>query len=234
MRFLALDLVYGHRVDSAMYEYLLDGGMTREEYHFFMETRLRRHCVLGTDYYPANERRVAPDGSRREAGETLGYDDIVRQYYERYQLPVMHTETSAPEGLTSSEAVQWLWKEWANALRVRNNGIPLVGFTWFPLIDHVDWSESGRSAPCGPEGQINPTGLYDINRVRRPVGDAYRQLIRDWRRLLPAQSFCLLMPITLPSEFEEPMAERRREIIHRYFAQQPSGMPPNPFAAAGA
>lgn len=230
MRFLALDLVYGHRVDSGMYEFLLDNGMTREEYRYFMETRLGRHCVLGTDYYPANERRVAPDGSRRAAGETLGYDDIVVQYHKRYGLPVMHSETSAPEGLSSDGAVQWLWKEWANALRVRNNGIPLVGFTWFPLVDQVDWSETGRPVVRGPAGQINPVGLYDLDRRRRPVGDAYRQLIRDWRQLLPAQSVCLLLPVTLPSEYEEPLAQRRRDIIHRYYSQLPADLPPNPFA----
>jgi beta-glucosidase/6-phospho-beta-glucosidase/beta-galactosidase len=228
MRFLALDLIYGHRVDSGMYELLIDNGMTRDEYCFFMETRLARHCVLGTDYYPSNELRVSADGTRRLAGETLGYDDIVAQYHSRYGLPVMHTETSTPEGMTSGEAVHWLWKEWANALRVRNNGVPLVGFTWFPLIDHVDWSEIGRQPLGEAQGRIYPVGLYDLDRQRRPVGDAYRQLIQDWRELLPAQSICLQMPITLPSEFEEPMAIRRRENIHRYYMQQ--NLPPNPFA----
>jgi beta-glucosidase/6-phospho-beta-glucosidase/beta-galactosidase len=231
MRFLALDLVYGHRVHSGMYEFLRDNGVSREEYRYFMETRLGRHCVLGTDYYPSNERRVATDGTRSAAGETLGFDDIVVQYYQRYHLPVMHTETSTPQSTNSDEAVQWLWKQWANALRVRNNGVPLVGFTWFPLVDQVDWSESGPSVRGAgiADGQVNPVGLYDLDRKVRPVGEAYRQLIRDWRHLLPAQSVCLLMPITLPSEYDEPLAQRRREIIHRYYTQQPGELPPNPF-----
>jgi beta-glucosidase/6-phospho-beta-glucosidase/beta-galactosidase len=43
-RFLSLDLNYGRRVDSGMYEYLLDNGMTREEYHFFLShSPLKRH-----------------------------------------------------------------------------------------------------------------------------------------------------------------------------------------------
>ena len=50
-RFLSLDLNYGRRVDSDMYEYLLDNGMTREEYHFFLEHNLKqslhpRHRLL--------------------------------------------------------------------------------------------------------------------------------------------------------------------------------------------
>ncbi|MES2492432.1 MAG: family 1 glycosylhydrolase [Pseudomonadota bacterium] len=230
MRFLSLDLIYGHRVDSAMYEFLRDNGMSREEYRFFMETRLGRHCVLGTDYYPTNERRVAADGSRRPAGETLGYEDLVTQYYQRYRLPVMHTETSAAEGLTSGEAVEWLWKEWANALRVRNNGVPLVGFTWFPLIDQVDWTETGPTPPATAVGHVHPVGLYDLDRRKRAVGNAYSQLIRDWRQLLPAQSVCLLMPIIQPSEYHEPMAQRRRDMIHRFYMQQPHEIPLNPFA----
>ena len=42
-RFLSLDLNYGRRVDSEMYEYLFDNGMTREEYHFFLDNRLKQH-----------------------------------------------------------------------------------------------------------------------------------------------------------------------------------------------
>src|SRR5438132_13322256 len=34
-RFLSLDLNYARRLDSEMYEYLMDNGMTREEYRFF-------------------------------------------------------------------------------------------------------------------------------------------------------------------------------------------------------
>lgn len=229
MRFLALDLIYGHRVESGMYEFLLDNGMTRAEYCWFMETRLARHCILGTDYYPANERRVDAAGNRHEAGETLGYDDIVSQYHQRYRLPVMHTETSVPQGISGEASVNWLWKEWANALRVRNNGVPLVGFTWFPLIDQIGWDEAGRIKAGDLVDQVNPVGLYDIHRQRRPVGDAYRELIRDWRHLLPAQSVCLLLPIVLPSEYDEPMAQRRRDIIHRYYTRRPDEMPECPF-----
>jgi beta-glucosidase/6-phospho-beta-glucosidase/beta-galactosidase len=58
-RFLSLDLNYGRRVDSEMYEYLMDNGMTREEYHFFLHNRLKHHCIMGNDYYILNRARVA-------------------------------------------------------------------------------------------------------------------------------------------------------------------------------
>ena len=105
--------------------------MTREEYHWFLEHRLKQHCILGNDYYQLNEHRVFADGHTVAAGETFGYSEITRQYYNRYRLPVMHTETNLWEGPHGDEAVKWLWKEWANVLRLRNVGIPTVGFTWY-------------------------------------------------------------------------------------------------------
>ena len=35
-RFLSLDLCYGHDVQGIMYEYLMDNGLSREEYHWFL------------------------------------------------------------------------------------------------------------------------------------------------------------------------------------------------------
>ena len=98
MRFLSLDLNYGKRVDSEMYEYLLDNGMTREEYHFFLNNRLKQHCIMGNDYYVTNEHLVYDDGRTEAAGEIFGYETITRQYYRRYSLPVMHTETNIAQG----------------------------------------------------------------------------------------------------------------------------------------
>ena len=77
---------------------LLDNGMTREEYHWFLEHRLKQHCILGNDYYMLNEHRVFADGHTVAAGEVFGYCEITRQYYNRYRVPVMHTETNLWEG----------------------------------------------------------------------------------------------------------------------------------------
>jgi len=195
-RFLSLDLNYGRRVDSEMYEYLLDNGMTREEYHFFLHHRLKQHCILGNDYYWTNEHRVHADGMTEASGEVFGYTEITRQYHERYRLPVMHTETNLKEGPTGNEAVQWLWKEWASVLRLRNDGIPTVGFTWYSLTDQVDWDTALREQ----NGNVNPLGLYDLDRNIRNVGKAYKQLISDWRDVLPAQSMCLAVPLVPPSQ----------------------------------
>lgn len=226
-RFLSLDLNYGRRVDSEMYEFLLDNGMTRDEYHFFLKNNVKHHCIMGNDYYVTNEHRVAPDGSTRASGEVFGYDEITWQYYDRYGLPVMHTETNFKQGGNGDEAVYWLWKEWANVLRVRNDGIPIVGFTWYSLTDQKDWDTALRE----PNGNVNAVGLYDLNRQIRPVGEAYQKIIREWGAVLPTQSVCLQVPLVMPSETDEPWAVRRRQqaqtTINRRSATQATGAPAN-------
>ena len=215
-RFLSLDLNYGRRVDSETYEYLLGNGMTCEEYHFFLDNKLKQHCIMGNDYYITNEHRVAPDGRTWAAGDVFGYDEITRQYHDRYKLPVMHTETNMREGPNGDEAVQWLWKQWANVLRVRNSGVPTVGFTWYSLTDQVDWDTALRE----DNGNVNPLGLYDLDRNIRPVGRTYRQLIQEWQNLLPAQSVCLTVPLVLPDEYDDPSVRRRRDWLAGYHASR--------------
>ncbi|MGI4778042.1 MAG: family 1 glycosylhydrolase [Janthinobacterium lividum] len=206
MRFLSLDLNYGRRVDSEMYEFLLDNGMTRDEYHFFLDNHLRQHCILGNDYYVTNEHRVAADGSTRPSGEVFGYDEITRQYHDRYRLPVMHTETNLVQGPAGTEAVDWLWKEWANVLRVRNSGVPIVGFTWYSLTDQIDWDSALRER----NGHVNALGLYDLDRNIRPVGQAYKQLIADWQDVLPTQSMCLTVPVVMPDQADSAHAQAQK------------------------
>jgi beta-glucosidase/6-phospho-beta-glucosidase/beta-galactosidase len=220
-RFLSLDLNYGRRIESEMYEYLMDNGMTRQEYHFFLHHKLKHSCIMGNDYYVTNEHRVAPDGRTRASGEVFGYDGITWQYYSRYRLPVMHTETNLAEGPRGDEAVEWLWKQWANVLRVRNEGIPIVGFTWYSLTDQVDWD----IALTEERGTVNPVGLYDIHRNIRPVGRAYGKLMEDWATVLPTQSVCLRVPVVPPSEYDEHSAARSRaEAYYRLNApQNPAG-----------
>jgi len=217
-RFLSLDLNYGRRVDSDMFMYLMDSGMSREEYTFFMNQSLKRHCIMGNDYYITNEHMVGSDGQTWASGEVFGYAEITGQYHDRYRLPVMHTETNLMEGAAGDEAVKWLWKEWVNVFRVRNNGVPIVGFTWYSLTDQVDWDTALRES----HGTVNPLGLYDLDRNIRAVGRAYKKLVEDWCEILPSQSVCLRAPVVRPQDYHEPMAQRQREAARKICGTTPT------------
>jgi beta-glucosidase/6-phospho-beta-glucosidase/beta-galactosidase len=174
-RFLTLDLTYGKHVDATMYEYLLDNGMTRDEYAYFHKFNLREHCVIGNDYYISNEHLVTAPDKHEASGEVFGYYVVTRSYYDRYNLPVMHTETNLHE----PNAVNWLWKTWTNIQQLRFDGVPLCGMTWYSLIDQVDWDTALREE----NNRVNPLGLYDMDRNIRAVGKAYKRLIEQWAHI---------------------------------------------------
>ena len=220
-RFLSLDLNYSHDVDAETYVFLMENGMSAEEYRFFMCQNLRHHCVMGNDYYRTNEHRDWADGSTTASGEVFGYNEITRQYHERYRLPVMHTETNTEEGPKGDEAVFWLWKEWANVLRIRNAGIPVLGFTWYSLTDQVDWDTALRE----DNGRVNPLGLYDLDRNPHAVGKAYKKLVGDWSRVLAVQSACLTLPVFMPDEQEDRLVKAQGRTAREL--RQPKGDSPN-------
>lgn len=183
-RFLSLDLTYGYPLSIAMYEFLLQNGMSKKEYNWFLENQVKARCIMGNDYYVTNEHLVHPDGSTQAAGEIFGYYVITLQYYHRYKLPIMHTETN----IKMPACKEWLIKQWANVHRLKHDGVPVVGFTWYSLLHQVDWDSALRH----DVGNINELGLFDLDRKIMPVGEAYKTLISQWKEIVSEESFGLI------------------------------------------
>lgn len=106
------------------------------------------------------------------------YAILARQYFERYHLPVILTETNK---MKAEEAPEWLHNQWACVRELRRVAIPVMGFTWYSLIDQVDWDTALRE----DNGRENTVGLYDLNRQPHPIRDAYKELIENWRDQMP-------------------------------------------------
>jgi hypothetical protein len=87
------------------------------------------------------------------------------------------------------------------------NGTVRINFTWYLLTDQVDWDTALREE----YGRVNALGLYDLDRNIRPVGEAYKQLIQRWRKVLPTQSVCLTVPSIPPSQFESVHAASQQQ-----------------------
>ena len=107
--FLSLDLLYANAPSATVGMYLLDNGMTREEYDWFMAGKPPGYQIMGNDYYGRNERIRLADGSIQTSMDVLGWYEITKDYYERYRMPVMHTETNVFE---ADQAPIWLYKQW--------------------------------------------------------------------------------------------------------------------------
>lgn len=183
-RFLSLDLTYGYPLNATMYNYLINNGMTHDEFKWFTDNQVKGRCVMGNDYYVTNEHLVHADGHTQASGEIFGYYVITAQYYRRYRLPIMHTETN----IRMPASVEWLLKQWANVHRLKHDGIPVIGFTWYSLTDQVDWDSALRN----DAGNVNSLGLYDLQRKIRPVGEAYKKLIHEWKDVITEESYGLI------------------------------------------
>jgi Beta-glucosidase/6-phospho-beta-glucosidase/beta-galactosidase len=183
-RFLSLDLTYGYPLNVTMYNYLLSNGMTADEYRWFTNNQVKGRCIMGNDYYVTNEHIVHPDGHTQAAGEIFGYYVITSQYYHRYKLPIMHTETN----IKMPACKEWLLKQWANVHRLKRDGIPIMGFTWYSLTHQVDWDSALRN----DAGNVNKLGLYDLDRKIMPVGKAYKKLVDQWKEIITEESYGLI------------------------------------------
>jgi len=175
-RFVALDLLYGHIMDVDICMYMMDNGLTRDEHDWFMLGEPPGYQVMGIDYYGRNESITLPDGTTIVADDVTGWYLITKEYYNRYRKPVMYTETNV---FDPDQAPTWLWKQWINVLKMRADNVPVLGFTWYSLIDQIDW-DIGLAEK---RGTVNGCGLYDLQRKPRPVAAAYRALIEEFGRI---------------------------------------------------
>ena len=69
-------------------------------------------------------------------------------------------------------------------MRMRRDGVPVLGFTWYSLIDQIDWDTQLGEL----NNHVNECGLYDLDRKPRPVAEAYKNSAEgvwsDYRRSL--------------------------------------------------
>jgi beta-glucosidase/6-phospho-beta-glucosidase/beta-galactosidase len=180
-RFAALDLTLGRTPAPEIRDLLAEAGMTTADYAFFRERRAAGRRWLGVDYYVTSEHVVRADGNRATATQRAGLAAVAGAYHARYGLPLFITETSRE----SAQAVHWLAEQWDEVQRLAAADVPVVGFTWFPLIDTVDWQHALRVA----RGDVDRIGLHGLDRAPHAVAGAYAALIASaGRRPLAAAS----------------------------------------------
>ncbi|MDQ3856694.1 MAG: family 1 glycosylhydrolase, partial [Chloroflexota bacterium] len=142
-QFLPADLLLG-RVDGAhpLYPWLLSQGVAPEELDWLLTHRQDFH-VFGCNFYPGIScwrvvRTPGGTGIKRYYAGATELEAVVRAFHERYGKPVMLTETSTPGAVWRRE--RWLDTSVSATSRLRSDGVPVVGYTWWPVFSLVDWS----------------------------------------------------------------------------------------------
>jgi beta-glucosidase len=151
---------------------------------WFLEHALELDLV-GINLYPlfSQKRLVRTTGKLRiqmpYASASI-VETLAELYWHRYRRPIFISET-ASSGSVSRRAA-WLDDSVAAARRVRARGVPLVGYTWWPLFALVTWGyREGRKAP---HEYLKQMGLWDLRRsehglerVRTPLVERFRELV---------------------------------------------------------
>jgi beta-glucosidase len=161
-QYLPFDLVTG-RVDEdhPLYVHLRLHGIEPATLAWFRANAVQ-FDFLGANFYPWSYGQLTPGRSgkfyrvrRRVHGSAL--TEVLLNAYARYEMPMLVTETSA-RGSVKVRA-QWM-DETVNAVAdLRRQGIPVVGYTWFPLISMIDWNYRRGRRPLGH--YLLHLGLYD-------------------------------------------------------------------------
>jgi beta-glucosidase len=187
--FLALDLVSG-RIDEhhSLWSWLLKNGARETDLAYFLDNAVALP-VIGMNLYPMfTQKKLLRDTSGRfrirmpYAGADL-ISRLGRLYYERYRAPLMISETASMGSLR--RRLDWLDASVMATRELREEGIPLVGYTWWPMFALVTWAyRQGRRPVTDHLAQM---GLWDIvpdetdplRRVRTSAVDTYQRLVRS-------------------------------------------------------
>jgi hypothetical protein len=83
----------------------------------------------------------------------------VRRWSLRYGRPVFLTETCHP-GSSVELRVRWLDDSVGCLRRLRAEGVDVIGYTWWPLFDMIDWRY--REGHGRADRYLMESGLYEL------------------------------------------------------------------------
>jgi beta-glucosidase len=141
--YICFDLVTGRVTPQhPLYRWLLRSGATPDELRELAAGPISLD-VLGLNFYPQwSTQQLYVDKKGRLAYRAAehdgqGFAELIHDYYRRYRVPVMITETSA-FGDDELRA-RWLDASIGAVRDLRASGVPVVGYTWFPMFTMIDW-----------------------------------------------------------------------------------------------
>lgn len=188
-QFLCLDLTMG-RVDEQhlLYPWLTQHGFTEADQRWFQANAVA-FDFIGGNYYPWGYVELGRDDQQTMTRVSLSDAEVpvdgatialpLAELHQRYGVPILVTETSA-KGPVSRRAA-WM-DETVQAVRaLRLAGVPVVGYTWFPLFTMVEWEYRPSTTPI--HNHLLHLGLFDaayneagmLGRHATPLVERYRQ-----------------------------------------------------------
>ncbi len=200
--YLVEDLVTGSvGEDHPLLAQLRVGGISDARLAWFRDNAVRPD-VMGVNYYPLNSTEIFEAGIHHRGGfadprpafdaGTDGLREVLSSYAARYGAPVMLTETCVTGSV--AERISWLDRSVEAIQELRDGGIPVVGYTWWPLFDMYEWTYRHSTQPRAHH--LLTMGLFDLvetltgrlDRERNPVADRFAEHASSSAPIIRAQA----------------------------------------------
>jgi beta-glucosidase/6-phospho-beta-glucosidase/beta-galactosidase len=188
--YLCYDLISGRLThDHLLFSWLVRNGASPDAIDEIARNPIELD-VLGLNFYPQWSTKLLYIDKRGRLAfsetepEGDGFKELITHYHERYQVPIMITETSA---VGSDEIRQrWLKSSVSMIKDLRTEGVPVIGYTWFPLFTMIDWRYRFSQEPL--ENFYLELGLFNLNRgkhghrwVKTPLVEQMKAYVEDSR-----------------------------------------------------
>jgi beta-glucosidase/6-phospho-beta-glucosidase/beta-galactosidase len=164
--YLCYDLISGRMThDHLLFSWLIRNGASPDDLAELQNNKISLD-VLGLNFYPQwSTKQIYLDNRGRIAfrdteQEGTGFTELLTDFYNRYEAPIIITETSA----VGSDEIRSQWLEFSVSTikNLRAAGVPIIGYTWFPFFTMIDWRYRFSDEPL--ENFYLELGMYNINR----------------------------------------------------------------------
>jgi beta-glucosidase/6-phospho-beta-glucosidase/beta-galactosidase len=181
--YLALDLVAGRVGEQhPLYGWLRRHDVTDAALEAFA-ARAAPPEVIGLNLYPlfTNKRLTRDAGGRLRTRmpytEPGLIEGVARGYQRHFGVPMLISEVATSGSV--ERRLAWLRRSVEAVRALRSQGVPLVGYTWWPMFALVTWAwRQGRRSVADHLLQLGLWNLDpDLNRVRTSLVNAYGGLV---------------------------------------------------------
>jgi dTDP-4-dehydrorhamnose reductase len=175
-RWISYDILCGKLNNQTFFWHYLIGevGIKEEQLQFFIDNPCPPD-IAGFNYYVTSERYLdertelyAPDicgGNGADcyadvaavrAIKPAGLSALLREAWERYQIPIALTEVHMH--CTREEQLRWFKEAWDSCIELKKEGISIKAITAWSLLGAFDWNSL-----LTREDKIYESGVFDVS-----------------------------------------------------------------------
>ncbi len=163
--FLALDLISGRVAEDHPLHAWLSGLLEDRSGLERLKDRPAPPEVIGLNLYPLFTRKKLERDSMGRLRMRMPYTErgliegVARAYHRRFGVPMLISEVATAGSV--AKRLNWLAASLGAVKALREDGVPVVGYTWWPMFSLVTWAWRQGQRPITE--YLLHMGLWDLD-----------------------------------------------------------------------